>query len=299
MIKKSLLIIFGSMFLTQAYASSINIPTVYQNGGQVTASNLNGNFTAITQVVNGGIDNTNANTTQGYHLFQAVSVLPSAGSQGNVYFLTTDNTLNFDTGSSFIKSVAVNTTPSQGDIIYYTGSAWTTLAHGTSSQWLNGGTSPSWGSVNNATGLNISGQTAGDILYFDGASWVRLAKSSTSGNVLQTGTTPSWVNTLSSVSDYGTSSSSSTARQGTALKVAFGHDVSVSGGGSTGLSNLPFTSSSSYTIICSANSSFGTPPAGTDQNAGNIVCATSSGSAATIYNTDDQTKTVAWFAIGT
>ena len=293
-------------FPTLAIAGTLTIPTTYATNGTVTASNLNGNFTAIAQVVNGGIDNTNANTTSGYRLYQTVSTLPSAGNQGAVYFLTTDNTLNFDTGSSFIKTIAISGTPSTGYIPYYN-SGWTSLVPG--AQYLplvsNGvsalptyQTLPSNGG---GTGANLSASAQGAVPYFSATGVMSGLAVGTSGQVLQTqgaSANPIWGNSLSSVLDYGTSASSSTSRQGTALKVAFGHDISVAGGGSTALSNLPFTSSSSYTIICSANSSFGTPPAGTDQSAGNIVCTPGSGSAATIYNTDDQTKTVAWFAVG-
>lgn len=155
-------------------------------------------------------------------------------------------------------------------------------------------------SKNGGTGSDLSAATVGADPYFSATGIISALAAGTSGQVKvsQGASAPIWANALSSVSDYGTSASASTARQATAIKVAYGHDISVSGGGSTALSNLPFTSSSSYTIICSANTSFGTPPANTDASAGNIVCATSSGSAATIYNTDDQTKTVAWMAIG-
>lgn len=133
-----------------AHAGVITIPTVYQTGGSVTAPNLNGNFTAVTQVVNGGLDNTNANTTSGYRFFQTVSALPSAANQGAVYFLTTDNTLNFDTGGSYVKSVTISGTPARGDIIYYNGTAWVDLAAGTSGQALltqGAGANPQWATV--------------------------------------------------------------------------------------------------------------------------------------------------------
>lgn len=109
---KKLISILILLFITVplCLASQVVIPTTYQTGGNVTAPNLNGNFTAITQVVDGGLDNTNANTTSGYRFFQTVSVLPPAGTQGAVYFLTTDNSLNFDTGSSYIKTVTSSST---------------------------------------------------------------------------------------------------------------------------------------------------------------------------------------------
>lgn len=148
--------------------------------------------------------------------------------------------------------------------------------------------------------LKVGTTHQGDVLYDNGTSFIRLTPG-TSGQVFQTqgnSANPLWVNALSSVSDYGTSTSASTARQATSIKVAFGNAVSVAGAGSQAITNLPFTSASSYTVIVSAKSSFGTPPAGTDQNAGNLVANMDSGAQFTIYNTDDQTKTVNWVAIG-
>lgn len=126
--KKLLFIYF--ILSVNSYASQVTTPTVYQNGGQVTAANLNGNFTATTQVVNGRLDNTNADTTNGYHFFQSVATLPVPGNQGSVYYLTTDNSLNFDTGTFFNKSVSINS-PTNGGMIYYN-SGWNNLSIGTS-----------------------------------------------------------------------------------------------------------------------------------------------------------------------
>lgn len=110
------------------YADTLSIPTTYSTNGSVTSTNLNGNFQAIAQKVNGSLDNTNADTTNGYRFFRTVSALPSAGSQGSVYFLTSDNSLNFDNGSTFSKSVSISS-PSTGYIPYYN-SGWTSLVPG-------------------------------------------------------------------------------------------------------------------------------------------------------------------------
>jgi len=95
---------------------------------------------------------------------------------------------------------------------------------------------------------------------------------------------------ISSILDYGTSASSSTARDESTIKVAYGV-LSISGSSNASLSNLPFTSSSSYVIVVS----FATA---TDAIEGLIVVQ-SSGSAATIYNTDNLAQTANWFAWGT
>lgn len=117
-----------------AFATQCTIPTIYQTNGQVTAVNLNGNFSACQGTVNGNLDNTNANTSQGYRFYQTVSSLPSAGNQGAVYFLTSDNSLNFDTGSTFVKTLAVSGSPSQGNVVIYGASGLAYAATGTSGQ---------------------------------------------------------------------------------------------------------------------------------------------------------------------
>ena len=154
---------------------------------------------------------------------------------------------------------------------------------------------------NGGTAVDFSATAQGNTLYFSAAGVISALAPGTSGQVLETqgaAANPIWVNILASILDYGTSASASTARQATALKIAYGSSISVGGGSSAAITNLAFNSSTSYTVIVSAISSFGTPPAGTDQNAGNLVAVMDSGSQFTIYNTDDQTKTVNWFALG-
>jgi hypothetical protein len=116
-------ILFFLFFSFNCYASTVTTPYTYSQTDTVTNVKLNNNQSAIVNVINGGLDNTNANTTLGYHFFQAVGALPTAGNQGSVYYLTADNSLNFDTGSTFIKSVVV-TSPSAGQTPVYNGSAW-------------------------------------------------------------------------------------------------------------------------------------------------------------------------------
>lgn len=122
--KKILFLIAFILILTgNVYAAILVYPTTYGPTSTVTNITLNSNNTAISQVLNGGLDNTNANTTQGYRFFQTVAVLPSPGSQGSVYFLTSDNSLNFDNGSAFAKSVSV-ISPTANQIPVYNGSQW-------------------------------------------------------------------------------------------------------------------------------------------------------------------------------
>ncbi len=147
--KKIIITILLFLIPSISNATQISYGTTYAPNGQVTSVNLNGNFNNVSTVVNGKLDNTNADTTNGYRFYKTVSVLPAAGDQGAVYFLTSDNTLNFDNGSSFTKSVSVSI-PVQGNIIYYNGSGWVVLAPSTTGTPLitNGASAnPSYGQV--------------------------------------------------------------------------------------------------------------------------------------------------------
>lgn len=151
MFKLLLLLLLSST----AWAANVTLPTTYQNGGTVTASNLNGNFTAITAQVNGGLDNDNANSAGGYRFFETKSSLPSNGTQGRVVFLTSNNTLNFDNGSTWQTTVTPTGTPSTGYLPYYN-SGWTLLAPGSQYYSLvsNGASSlPSYQQVGLTTGV--------------------------------------------------------------------------------------------------------------------------------------------------
>lgn len=107
----------------------------YATNDQVTAANLNGNITTITGEINGGLDNTNADTTNGYRFFEVLGSTPAAGTEGRVVFSTTEDTINFDTGSAWNSAVSV-TSPAQGDILYYNGTIWTKLPAGTANYAL-------------------------------------------------------------------------------------------------------------------------------------------------------------------
>ena len=39
---------------SKAYADTVTVPTTYAQNGQVTSTNLNGNFNAMAAVLNGG-----------------------------------------------------------------------------------------------------------------------------------------------------------------------------------------------------------------------------------------------------
>lgn len=138
---------------SNAQASLIVTPTSWSNGDTVTAAKLNGNQNAITTVVNGDLDNTNL--ASGYKLFQVVPTLPSAGNHGAVAFLTSNNTLNLDSGSAWLSTVTPSGTLATGQIPYYN-SGWQLLSPSSSGLALvsNGSSSlPSYQAVSLSSGI--------------------------------------------------------------------------------------------------------------------------------------------------
>lgn len=98
-------------------------------------------------------------------------------------------------------------------------------------------------------------------------------------------------NVTSSINDYGTSSSSSSTINSSAFKIAYGN-VSVGNKSSTAITNLPFSSSTSYK--CTANQVAGT----LGLMVGPAAISYSSGSQVNIQNAADTTFTISWICVG-
>lgn len=92
------------------------------------------------------------------------------------------------------------------------------------------------------------------------------------------------------IKDYGTSGTTATDKDQSALIVCMGIRT-VSGGSSATVTNLPFTSNSSFYV----STSFGTANTPTEA----IVVIRNSGSQITIYNSDNLEQAIHWIAIGT
>ena len=95
---------------------------------------------------------------------------------------------------------------------------------------------------------------------------------------------------ISLVYDYGTSASAYTSRNIPSVKICYG-TVSIAGNSTQAITNLPFTSSTSYII----QATYASNNTGISEDACGIPV---SGTEATIVNADGGTQNVSWFAIG-
>ena len=219
-----------------AYGATGNPTTVWKDGNTVTATELNNNENAVWSILNGGLDNDNANNSAGYFFYEKKATLPIAGTPGRVVFNTGDSTLNLDNGSSWQSTVTPLGTLATGIIPYYN-SGWKILTPGTQYYSLiSNGTSslPSYQLVglttgvsgilpmaNGGTGSNLGTANQGDILYDNGSVFVRLTPG-TAGQVLTTSgasANPSWT---TKAPDY---------TAGNALIISADTSRTISGGG--------------------------------------------------------------------
>jgi len=173
--KKIFLLLFLLLFIsTKVYAGTATRYFIYQTNSQVTAVNLNGNINNLQTVINGGLDNDNADTSSGFRFYEVLGSLPSAATQGRAVYLTTDDTMNFDNGSAFLKVIAPSGTPAQGNVVFHDGTDWSRLAVGTSGQFLKtqgasndvvwASVAPIWKATNSLS-LDLNGQ--GDVAFTD------------------------------------------------------------------------------------------------------------------------------------
>lgn len=124
------------------------------------------------------------------------------------------------------------------------------------------------------------GTTASKIVSLDGSAKLPAVDGSALTNLTAT---------LSSIKDYGTSASASTAKTQANLKIAYG-SITVSGSSSQAITNLSFTNSTSYVVQVT----------GTTGNFNeNFSVANDSGFQTTISNNHNDSRTAYWLAIGT
>ena len=96
--------------LNISYAGTITPHTVYGTNSEVTSTTLNGNITAITNEVNGGLDNDNSDVTAGFRFYEVKGSLPAASVQGRMIYLTSDDVLYADSGTAFTGLVGLGGT---------------------------------------------------------------------------------------------------------------------------------------------------------------------------------------------
>ena len=166
-------LILSFLLYSYCHAGLVETYLNYDTNSEVNSSNLNGNFSNIRSVLNGGLDNANVDTTSGFRLYEVLGTLPAVGAQGRIVYYTVENSLNFDTGSQWVKAITI-TTPTQGDIVYYNGTQWVVLNAGTSGALLKtqgAGANPAWLSnipatnFNSGTGASSSTWLRGDITW--------------------------------------------------------------------------------------------------------------------------------------
>lgn len=145
---------------------------------------------------------------------------------------------------------------------------------------------------NGGTGGDMSAVLIGADPYFSATGVMSALSAGTSGQVKVSGGAgaPTWANALSSVLDYGTSSSASTSRQATAVKMAYGQ-FSFAANGSQAITNLTFSSSTSYVVTIGNGYSVSTTE--------DIRVIKDSGAQFTLSNDINRACVVNWMAVGT
>lgn len=128
--------------------------------------------------------------------------------------------------------------------------------------------------------------TAGKV---SGAALTSLSSIPGGAGTVPTANLPSLLATAN-ILNYGTSASSSSTVAPASLKIAYGYSLSIAGSSSQAVTNLPFTSSSSYSCTVTNAVNGGT-------SAVNVV--SNSGSQMTISNQDVGSRVFNWIAIGT
>ena len=236
----------------------------------VTAAQFNALVVPLLNEFNGSIDNSNIKAAAaiaytklslGGNLLNSDINASAAIAYSKLAALTDGNIL---VGN--VSNVAVSVTPS-GDVSMTNAGATT------------------------VTDLTITNEADGDLLQFDGTNWVRVAKGS-AGQLLESdGTDVLWGAGAASILDYGTSASSSTGKTLPALHVCYG-TVTVGANSSQAITNLPFTSATSYATTCTFKAT------GSSEIDGPFAT-NNSGAQTTIYSADGSERDLYWIAIGT
>jgi len=132
----------------------------YATGDTVTAVNLNNRFNIVTNTLNSSLNNQNADVDSGFRFIEILESLPAPGNQGRVVFNTGNNTLNFDTGISFLATALLaNTQTFAGNNTFIGIDTFLDLTATTAD--INGGT---------LDGVQIGGETSTGMLFVNDSS---------------------------------------------------------------------------------------------------------------------------------
>jgi hypothetical protein len=276
---KKLLIIFFLLFSTIVYAGTVEMPQ-YDVNGSVTNVNLNARFTALTNAINGGLNNNNAATSTGFWFIEVLGTLPSAGNQGRVVFVTTTNTLYFDTGTSWVTVATLPSNQTFAGNNTFTGNNTFQGADSFANIDINDGTADSVdiGAASQGTAklvsLELNYAHKGDLLYDDGTGkFARLRPNENNYVLTSQGTTnsPQYKPLQTGILVYTSTGNNNVPIPSGITKVYLSMvgggggggsgkvDVNGGGGGGAGMSivNYPYTVTGGTTYVCSVGTGGG------------------------------------------
>ena len=212
--KKLIITLALLLIASPCYSALVQQYFDYNPGDEVTDINLDGNFTNIINEINGGLDNNNADTDDGFRFIEIVDSLPAVGNEGRVIFDRNTDLFYIDTGTDFLAAVTYSGTASQGDITYFDGANWLLLNKDTTTtRYLAntaGSNNPQWDQIeltdgvsgilpldNGGTGQDLSSTHQGDIYYDNGTNAFSRLLPGSDGQILRTSgpsTIPGWAN---------------------------------------------------------------------------------------------------------
>lgn len=89
-----------------AFAGTVSRFKTYNENDVVTSTNLNGNFDNILTEVNAGLDNDNADVSNGFRFYEVKATAPASTIEGRAIYVKDLDTWKLDTGSLF-KTTAI------------------------------------------------------------------------------------------------------------------------------------------------------------------------------------------------
>ncbi len=183
MAKNRLILALLFFMVTPVHAGTITMPQ-YNTNDILTSTNLNQRFNLPTNVLNGGLDNENANIDDGFRFIEILSSLPAAGNQGRVVYNTGNDTLNFDTGTGFLGVAMVGSGQTfTGNNTFSGTTTFSGAVTTTSTLTANGNTTlnGTTNSIGNGGSDTLTFNLGGNITYTPAMTWTFTANQTVSG----------------------------------------------------------------------------------------------------------------------